>query len=135
MAADMQTTEGMPHRVAAAVGDYGERMAERYLRDQGMAILARNWRCALGEIDIVARDGGCLVVCEVKPRRGATFGGPAQAVTFRKLARLRRLAAAWLMEREEVGDGGHFPDIRVDVVGVARPRTGPCVIEHLVGVA
>ena len=58
LAADMQTTEGMPHRVAAAVGDYGERMAERYLRDQGMAILARNWRCALGEIDIVARDGG-----------------------------------------------------------------------------
>ena len=87
----MQTSEGMPHRVAAAVGDYGERMAERYLRDQGLEILARNWRCALGEIDIVARDGGCLVVCEVKTRRGVAFGGPIQAVTLRKLAR-----ADWL---------------------------------------
>lgn len=131
----MQTSEGTPHRVAAAVGDYGERMAERYLRDQGLEILARNWRCALGEIDIVARDGGCLVVCEVKTRRGVAFGGPIQAVTLRKLARLRRLAAAWLHEREGDAAGSHFPDVRVDVVGVARPRSGPCVIEHLVGVA
>ena len=126
--------EGMPHRLAAAVGDYGERMAERYLRDHGLEILARNWRCPHGEIDIVARDGGCLVVCEVKTRRGGLFGGPAQAVTFRKLARLRRLAAAWLAEREAAGAPG-FTDVRIDVVGVVRPRRGPCVIEHLVGVA
>ena len=131
----MQTTEGMPHRIAAAVGDYGERMAERYLREQGLEILARNWRCSWGEIDIVARDGGCLVGCEVKTRRGVSFGGPIQAVTLRKLARLRRLAAAWLTEREAKGPGEHYPDVRVDVVGVVRPRTGPCVIEHLVGVA
>ena len=54
---------------------------------------------------------------------------------LRKVARLRRLAAAWLLEREGAGAGQHFPEVRVDVVGVARPRTGPCVIEHLVGVA
>ncbi len=124
----------MPHRLSAAVGSYGERMAERYLRDQGMAVLARNWRCALGEIDIVARHGADLVVCEVKTRRGLTFGGPLHAVTFRKVARLRRLAGAWLQERADAGEAIPFTEIRIDVVGVSRPRFGPCVIEHLVGV-
>jgi putative endonuclease len=123
------TTSGMPHRVAAAVGGYGERMAERFLRERGLVILDRNWRCAFGEIDLVARDGGCLVVCEVKTRRGAAFGTPVEAVTREKLTRLRRLAAAWLAEHEVA-----CPDVRVDVVGVLRPRAGPCLVEHLVGV-
>lgn len=127
-------SSGMPHRLAAGVGAYGERMAERYLRDRGMQILARNWRCRFGEIDIVARDGDCLVVCEVKTRRGTTFGGPAQSVTVRKVARLRRLAAVWLQERQGAGPVTYLGDVRVDVVGVARPRSGPAVIEHLVGV-
>lgn len=105
-------------------------MAERYLRDRGLTILERNWRCPLGEIDLVARDGGVLVVCEVKTRRGTTYGSPIDAVTARKLARLRRLAAAWLQER-----GGGFSDVRVDVVGVFTPHGAPCQLEHLVGVA
>ena len=117
------------------LGMAGETAACGFLRRRGYRRLDRNYRCPFGEIDIVARDGGCLVVCEVKTRRGVAFGGPIQAVTLRKLARLRRLAAAWLHEREGDAAGSHFPDVRVDVVGVARPRTGPCVIEHLVGVA
>lgn len=121
---------GTAQGAAAAVGAYGERMAERYLRDRGLTILARNWRCPLGEIDLIARDGSVLVVCEVKTRRGTAFGSPIDAVTARKLARLRRLAAAWLHER-----GGGFAEVRVDVVGVTRPRSGPCRVEHLVGVA
>jgi len=119
----------MPHRVAAAVGDYGERMAERFLVERGLVILDRNWRCPLGEIDLVARDGPCLVVCEVKTRRGDAFGPPAEAVTPAKLARLRRLAGAWVAAH----DPG-WTDLRVDVVGVVRPRQGPCRIEHIVGV-
>lgn len=125
---------GMPHRLAAAVGGYGERLAERYLREQGMVILERNWRCRHGEVDIVALDGSCLVVCEVKTRRSLTFGGPVQAVTFRKLARLRGLAAAWMQEQERLGRRVSVADLRVDVVGVTRPPVGPCVIEHLRGV-
>lgn len=120
----------MPHATAQALGSYGERMAVRYLRDQGLEILACNWRCSVGEVDIVARDGDCLVVCEVKTRRSTSFGSPIEAVTYPKLARLRRLAAAWLHEHEE-----HVGDVRVDVIGVLRPRRGPCQIEHLVAVA
>ena len=119
----------MPHRLAAAIGQYGARLAARYLRDLGYAVLEVNWRCPLGEIDIVARDGSTLVVCEVKTRRGASFGTPQEAVTPLKLARLRRLAATWADQRP-----GDYGDLRVDVVAVSRPPTGPAVVEHLIGV-
>ena len=65
-----------------ASGGYGEELAVRYLREQGMEMLDRNWRCELGELDIVARDGDCLVICEVKTRRSSGFGAPVEAVTF-----------------------------------------------------
>jgi putative endonuclease len=125
---------GMPGATARGLGSYGERMAVRYLTDCGLEVLDRNWRCHLGEVDIVARDGGCLVVCEVKTRRSTSFGQPIEAVNYRKLARLRRLAAAWLAERRAVGEPVlGVAGIRVDVVGVLRPRRGPCRIEHVVG--
>jgi putative endonuclease len=125
---------GMPWHTARGLGSYGERMAARYLTERGLDVLDQNWRCDLGEIDIVARDGGCLVVCEVKTRRSTTFGQPIEAVDHRKLARLRRLAAAWLAERRTVGSPvPGVAGIRVDVVGVLRPRRGPCRIEHVVG--
>lgn len=125
---------GMPWVTASAVGGYGERMAARFLRERGLEVLDRNWRCELGELDIVARDGRCLVVCEVKTRRSTTFGDPIEAVDHRKLSRLRRLAGAWLAEHGEVSAQGWVQDIRVDVVGILRPRRGACRIEHLVGV-
>jgi putative endonuclease len=124
----------MPWHTARGLGSYGERMAARYLTDRGLDVLEQNWRCNLGEIDIVARDGGCLVVCEVKTRRSTTFGQPIEAVDHRKLARLRRLAAAWLAERRSAGSPvAGVAGIRVDVVGVLRPRRAPCRIEHVVG--
>ena len=119
--------------VANAVGAYGERLAVRYLTDAGMQILDRNWRCDQGEIDIVAMDDVCLVIVEVKTRRSLAFGSPVEAVTAVKAARLRRLAACWMSEhRSQVGS---VADVRIDVVGVLRPRTGPARIEHLVAVA
>ena len=116
-------------RAVDAVGEYGERLAERLLVGEGMTVLARRWRCRLGEIDIVAVDGGCLVVCEVKTRRSLLAGSPLEAVTPVKLARLRRLAAAWLEQQPR-----HFPDVRIDVVCVVVPRRGPARLEHLRGV-
>jgi putative endonuclease len=112
------------------VGRYGEDVAARHLVGLGYVVLGRNWRCALGEIDIVARDGDCLVVCEVKTRRSDTFGHPAEAVTWRKLARLRQLTACWLAE-----SGMHPPSVRIDVVAVLRPPSGPALVEHLRAVA
>ena len=88
---------------AARLGRYGEALAARYLRERGLTVLERNWRCEHGEIDIVALDGGCLVVCEVKTRRGTGFGEPVEAVTVAKALRLRRLAAAYARDRTGAG--------------------------------
>jgi len=121
---------GMPHRVARAVGDYGERVACAHLERRGYEVLDRNWRCRLGELDVVARDGDTLVFCEVKTRRSDRFGGPAEAVTRPKLARLRRLAVAWLQEHDE-----RSARIRIDVLAVVLPRSGAATVDHLEGVA
>ncbi|MDQ1629099.1 MAG: putative endonuclease [Actinomycetota bacterium] len=116
-------------RASDALGSYGERMAAEHLVAAGLTILERNWRCELGEIDIVARDGDTLVVCEVKTRAGLGFGSPLEAVTPAKAARLRRLAARWIEERAV-----HPPEVRIDLVAVLRPRRGPTEVEHVAGV-
>ncbi len=110
------------------VGRHGEDVAVAHLVDDGMTVLARNWRCSQGEIDIVALDGAAAVVVEVKARRTSSFGRPVESVTAAKLARLRRLAAAWLAAQDRA-----FEDVRVDVVGVMLGR-GPAQVEHLRGV-
>lgn len=114
----------------SAVGRYGEDVAVRHLERAGMQIVERNWRCDLGEIDVVARDDGALVICEVKARRGLDYGTPLEAVTVRKLARLRRLATRWVAESAE-----HPASVRIDVVSVLVRRRGAAVVEHLRGVA
>lgn len=108
------------------VGKYGERVALQHLEDAGFEILARNWRCRDGEIDIVARDRGILVICEVKTRSGVGYGLPAEAITRTKADRLRRLACRWL---EQHPAGG--VDVRFDVVSVLCARRGAAVVEHL----
>ena len=118
--------------VANAVGAYGERLAARYLTEVGMTILDRNWRCDQGEIDIVAMDDGCLVIVEVKTRRSLSFGSPVEAVTAVKAARLRRLAGCWMTDHRSLIDT--VADVRVDVIGILRPRRGPAQVEHLVAV-
>jgi putative endonuclease len=112
-----------------ALGRYGEELVARYLREQGMEVVERNWRCEHGEIDIVARDGPVLVVCEVKTRSGTAFGDPVEAVTVAKALRLRRLTRAYLRER-----GGHPGPVRVDVVGVLCEGGRPPVLRHVRGV-
>jgi putative endonuclease len=115
-------------RVKDAVGRYGEQVAARHLEDAGMTILDRNWRCAEGEIDIVASDGDTLVVCEVKTRSGLAFGDPAEAVVPAKAARLRRLALRWLASH-----GLGWRDLRFDVVTVLRRAEGGPLVRHLRG--
>jgi putative endonuclease len=117
-----------------AVGRYGEDIAVRHLTESGMEVLARNWRCDLGEIDVIARDGSTVVVCEVKARRGLDYGTPLEAVTARKMVRLRRLATRWVAEWvAETGEDP--PEVRIDVVSVLLRRHGAAMVEHLRGVA
>jgi putative endonuclease len=115
-------------KATQAVGEYGERLAARHLTDAGMVVLDRNWRCAQGEIDIVARDGDVLIFCEVKTRRGTTFGDPVDAVVAAKVRRLRQLAAQWLAT-----SGVRPAEVRFDVVSVLPQERGPARVEHLRG--
>ncbi len=112
-----------------ALGKRGEDLAAEYLERSGMRILDRNWRCADGEIDIVATERGVLVVCEVKTRSGAGYGTPLEAITRAKRTRLRRLAARWL-----IAYGVLFDEVRIDVVGLVRDGSGEYLIEHARGV-
>jgi len=115
-------------RETDAVGAYGERVAMRTLALAGMEILDRNWRCAEGEIDLVARDDRALVFCEVKTRRGRLFGSPAEAVSPTRVHRLRAAALAWLAAHPR-----EHGDLRFDVVSVWPQRRGPARVEHLAG--
>ena len=111
----------------------GEAAAVQYLVKQGWTIVARNWRCSLGELDIVARTPGpdpVLVFCEVKCRSGLGFGDPLEAITWRKLNKLRDLALTWLAEQP-----GWVPRYRLDAIGVLLPRDGRPQVTHVQGVA
>lgn len=112
------------------LGARGERIAVDFLVRQGYVVLARNWRGTAGEIDIVAREGPTVVVCEVKTRSSDAYGSPVEAVTVTKAARLRRLAGEWLRGWDKPHTG-----LRVDFLGVRCLPSGGYSVEHLRGVA
>ncbi len=119
-----------------ALGQAGEALAVRHLvDDDGLEILATNWRVTKGEVrgelDVVAVDAatGSLVVCEVKTRRGTGFGGPLAAVTPRKQAKIRALTLAFLRQA-----GMRYRHIRFDVVAVLLPDGRAGTLDHLEGV-
>lgn len=116
-------------RTTDALGAYGEALAARRLVAGGMILLDRNWRCEAGEIDLVLRDGDVLVVCEVKTRSSLDYGTPHEAVTGRKVERLRELARRWQEEHRVSA-----PDVRIDMVCILRPRRGPAAIDHVRGI-
>lgn len=120
---------GSPPHGQRALGAYGEEAAVRQLHESGLEILDRNWRCPDGELDVIAREGPALVICEVKTRSGAGFGTPLDAVTQAKAARLRRLARCWLSEQRV-----WFDEVRFDVVSVLCTGDGIVSIEHVRGV-
>ncbi len=104
----------------------GEELAARHLTSQGMRVLARNWRCPHGEVDLVLLDGRDLVICEVKTRRTLAYGDPLEAITRTKLTRLRQLAA--LCAREF---GLHADVVRIDAVAVLWPLEGAPTVRHV----
>jgi putative endonuclease len=81
---------------AKAIGNYGEDLAERYLKKRGWRILSRNFSVRGGEIDIIGYRGGRLVFFEVKARTGEAFGKPHEAVDAEKVANIRKTARAFL---------------------------------------
>ncbi|MGW4813895.1 YraN family protein [Kitasatospora cineracea] len=148
-----------PNKISTnGLGRYGEEVAARRLTEGGLCILERNWRCADGELDIVALDGDTLAICEVKTRSEWGFQQPAEAIDQTKADRLRHLAERWLAERwpvhfsqlvlaaERAGGVDPQPDaegggpappppggVRIDLVAVVNPRRGAAAVEHLRG--
>jgi putative endonuclease len=90
-------------------GARAEELCAELLRGAGLRVLARNWRCRHGEIDLVAEDGGTLVFAEVRYRRDQRYGGAAESVTAAKQARLVAAARLYLMRRPDA-------DCRFDVL-------------------
>jgi putative endonuclease len=112
------------------LGVRGEDLACAELERQGMQVLERNWRCRLGEIDIVAAEVGdaglTLVFCEVKCRSGLGFGHPLEAITFTKMRTLRQLAALWMREHQVKAS-----TIRLDAIGVVVVFGQPASLTHV----
>jgi putative endonuclease len=100
-----------------ALGAAGEAQAARWYEGQGYAVLARNWRCGQGELDLVLGRGDLVVFCEVKTRSSDAFGAPVEAVNRAKQVRLRRLAAAWIDQADT-----RPREIRFDVASVLAGR-------------
>lgn len=108
------------------LGHRGEDAAAREYRARGYTILARNWRCRSGEIDLVLARQGLVVFCEVKTRSGAAFGGGHEAVTGAKQAKLRQLAVQFLAWTQQAPRGSRF-----DVASVIAGPGGRVLDVHI----
>lgn len=112
------------------LGREGEEIAAQHLQSLGLTLLARNWRCREGELDIIATDLRDLaVICEVKTRSQVAFGLPIEAITVGKRRRIRRLTGLWLAEHRTRTD----VIVRFDVIGVLLLPGQPPELTHLVG--
>ena len=104
-----------------AQGTAAEDLALHYLEARGLTLVTRNFRCRTGELDLIMRDGEQLVFVEVRSRRHARYGTPAESVTRTKQQRLLRAAALYL-QRQRLD-----PPCRFDVVAILEPSGKPQV--------
>src|ERR1035437_8765027 len=95
------------------LGQRGEEIAVAYLKGQKFTIIARNYRCKSGEVDIVARDGKTFVFVEVKARRSLSFGPPQLAVTPFKQRQISKAALTWLAKNRLHDAGARFDVIAI----------------------
>ncbi|MCY4255915.1 MAG: YraN family protein [Gammaproteobacteria bacterium] len=109
-------------KLAPRTGPEAEREAQRYLEARGLEFVAANYRCRYGELDLVMREGACLVFVEVRMRRSARAGPPEATLTAPKKRRLARAAKCFIGENRRFG--GMM--LRFDVVGIlaSGPRAG-----------
>lgn len=116
-----------------ALGRRGEDAAAAFLDRVGMTVVERNWRCAAGEVDIVALDGTTIVLCEVKTRRTAAKGTPEEAVTPAKRRRYAKLAGAYVQQTEAAPVAVRFDVITILVIAedraLLRHHRGAFVLE------
>jgi putative endonuclease len=107
------------------LGKEGERVAEQYLKNKGYKLVERNYRCPVGELDLIVLDRRVVVFVEVKTRSGHGYGSPLEAVEFRKQRKMIQVAQYFLNAKKL-----HQRDARFDVVGISWPGREP-VVEHV----
>lgn len=108
------------------LGDWGEEQAKKYLESKGLTILEKNYRCKLGEIDLIAFDGEYLVFIEVKTRTSDAYGFPMEAVGKRKQTKYIQIASVYTKEKSLYGRSFRF-----DIVEVMVSRQGQGTINHI----
>jgi putative endonuclease len=107
------------------LGKEGERVAEQYLKNKGYKLVERNYRCPVGELDLIVLDRRVVVFVEVKTRSGRGYGSPLEAVEFRKQRKMIQAAQYFLSAKKL-----HQRDARFDVVGISWPGRDP-EVEHI----
>ena len=116
------------------LGKLGEELAASYLQEKGYRLLERNYRCRLGEIDIVALDGEVLVFVEVRCRTSGRFGLPQESIRREKQAKLRKLAQYYLLRAARPGPAPATGKnkVRFDVLALLFDcEQAACRIEHI----
>lgn len=121
-AANRGQTKNMHNR---EIGEKGEKAAIRYLENKGYDILCTNWKCKMGEMDIVAMDAGTLVFVEVKTRTNISIGLPEDAVGAKKRKKYECMAAMYLQDHDYCDMG-----VRFDVIGILVINGKRALIRH-----
>ena len=102
------------------LGQRGEAAAAVFLQNLGQRIIAQNWRCRFGEVDLIAQDGDTTVFCEVKTRKSVKAGQPSEAITLKKQRKYSRLAALWISRFGEADCAVRFDAVSILVTGPER---------------
>lgn len=124
MEQDLQTINTDPR---AVLGQNGEELAVRYLMLNGYLILQRNFRCRIGEIDIIASKNDVLTFVEVKTRNTIVNGLPAEAVTFAKQQKIRRVAQYYMLIE---GLLNNMPILSFDVIEIVKNENKVIRFKH-----
>lgn len=112
---------------AQVQGRNAENNALRFLQRQGLQLISRNFRCRLGEIDLIMLDTYCIVVVEVRYRNDNRFASAALSVDRHKQAKLLRTAAMFLSRQRKYANH----NVRFDVIGFNRTQAGDCTLQWI----
>jgi len=99
------------------LGNLGERIALTKIKHLGYKCIEKNYRCPLGEIDLIAKDGDCLVFIEIKTRKGRSIGYAKEAVDRRKIRQISKVALAYMKSNNCCDTKSRFDVIAINIMG------------------
>ncbi len=117
----------MPDKNRKRLGLEGERRAAEYLISKGISIIQMNFRCPIGEIDIIAKDSGIIVFVEVKTRSSDIFGLPQEAVDYHKQKKLVQIANLYLQKKQLLNNPCRF-----DVISIIMKNNKTKTMKHFI---